>query len=102
MLSGEVKDSPLPLLRFIDLGSRAPKTVRVARINCRRFRMPLTGGSHRTDTAGCVRMRDHYDATTEGPRCPVMSAPTSPTTRVAAPPEKARPPHTTTATTMGI
>jgi hypothetical protein len=47
-------------------------------------------------------MHDHYGAATEEPRRPVMSAPTLPTTRAVASPEKARLRCTTAATTVGI
>jgi hypothetical protein len=72
------------------------------RINYRRHHLLLTDGPHRAETAGCARVRDHYGATTEGPRCPVMSTPTSSTTPAVAPLEKARPLRTTAATTTTI
>jgi hypothetical protein len=56
-------------------GAVLPKTTCDARINCRGPRLPLTDGPHRAETAGCARMRDHYGAATDGPRCPVTSPP---------------------------
>jgi hypothetical protein len=45
------------------------------RINCRRLRLPLTGGPHYTEAARHARVHYHYGAATEGPRRPVTSAP---------------------------
>jgi hypothetical protein len=36
------------------------------------------GGPHHAEMARCARVRDHYDATTEGPRRPVTSTPRRP------------------------
>jgi hypothetical protein len=59
-------------------------------------------GSTMTETARRAHKRDHYGAVTEEPRWAVTSAPTTPTTRAAASPEKACLQRTTTATTVGI
>jgi hypothetical protein len=91
MLSGEVKDSPLPLLRFIDLGSCTSETACAARINCRRHRLPLTGGPttlKQPDARACAIITARKPKGRGAPSCP---PPTSPTTCVAAPLEKARP-----------
>jgi hypothetical protein len=75
-LSDEVRDFPLPLLRFIDPGEpRSPNRACAARINCRWPHTPLTNGPHVAETAWCTRMRDHYGAATEEPQRPVTSAP---------------------------
>jgi hypothetical protein len=103
MLSVEVRGSPLPPLGFIDPGEPcSPNRTRAAHINCRLPRLPLTSGPHVTKTTRRTRTHDHYGAATEGPQRPVTSPPTSPTTRAIASPEKARPWHTTTTTTVGI
>jgi hypothetical protein len=76
--------------------------VRVARINCRRLHLSLTGGLHHTEAAGRTRTRDHCGAATERPWWPITSAPTLPTMRAVTLPEKVRPPRTTAATIVGI
>jgi hypothetical protein len=77
VLSDEVRDFPLPLLR----GGKGP---------------------HHAEMARRRRMRDHCGAATEGLRRSITSAPTSPTTRVVVPPEKAHPQLTTAAATTII
>jgi hypothetical protein len=52
-----------------------PQTTRATHINYRRRCLPLTDGPHRAKTTGCTHVRDHYGATTEGPRRPVTSTP---------------------------
>jgi hypothetical protein len=51
-------------------------------------------GTHHDETAECARTRNHYGAATEEPGRAITSAPTTPTTRVVASPEKARPRRT--------
>jgi hypothetical protein len=83
-------------------GATLPRTLRVAHINCRQHRLPLTSEPHHAKTAGCACMHDHYGVATEGPWHPITSAPTSPTTPAAAPPEKMRLLQTTAATIAAI
>jgi hypothetical protein len=101
VLNDEVRGfpSPSPWI-YRPMGATLPKP-RAVRINCRRLHLPLTSGGHRAETAGRACTCDHYDTITEEPRRPVMSAPTSPTTRAVASPEKVRPRCTTAATTVG-
>jgi hypothetical protein len=52
-----------------------PQTTHTAHINYKRRRLLLTDGPHRAKTTGCTRVRDHYGATTKGPRRPITSTP---------------------------
>jgi hypothetical protein len=75
-LSGQVRDSPVPLLRFIDLREwHALRTARAVRFNYRQRHPSLTSGPYHAKTARRARTRDHYGAATEGPRRPVTSVP---------------------------
>jgi hypothetical protein len=104
MLRDEVRDLSLPLLRFIDLrGGRAPETTHPLHINCRQQRLSLTGGAHYAETARRVHVCAIITARQpKGRGGPSRPPPTTPTTRAVAPPEKARPLRTTTATIVGI
>jgi hypothetical protein len=74
---------------------RVPRTLTTGNDACHRRVDPTT-----TETARCVHTCDHYGVATEEPQRAVTSAPTTPTTCVAAPLEKARPWRTTAATTV--
>jgi hypothetical protein len=96
------KGPPLPSpWIYRSKGATLPEP-RTVRINCSQQRPSPTSGPHHAETARRARMRDHYGAATEGSRRPVTSAPTTPTPRASAPPEKARPRRTTAAMTVGI
>jgi hypothetical protein len=70
---------PLPVI-YRSRGATPPGTTRVAPIKCRQRHQPLTSRPHRAEMVVHTRVCDHCGAVTEGPRCPVTSAPTWPTT----------------------
>jgi hypothetical protein len=59
----------------------------------------LTSGPSHVETVAHTRVCDHYDAVTEGLRCPVTSSPHVAHDVCAVPPEKTRLLRTTAATT---
>jgi hypothetical protein len=63
------------LVIYRSRGATLPETPCAARINCRQRHPSLTSGTHHAEMAGCVRVRDHCGAATEGPRRPITSAP---------------------------
>jgi hypothetical protein len=103
MLSGKVRDSPFPLLViYRSRGATPPGTPRAAPIKCRQRHSPLTSEPHHAETTVHTRVRNHYGAANEGPRCPVTSVPHITHYARAAPPEKARPLRMTATTTAVI
>jgi hypothetical protein len=73
------KGFTLPLLViYRSRGATLPGTPRAAPIKCRQRHPPLTGGPYRAETDMHTCVRDHHGVTTEGPRRPVTSTPTSP------------------------
>jgi hypothetical protein len=102
VLSDEVRGFPSPSPWIYRSGRATLPKPRAVRINCRWQHLPLTSRAHCTETAGRMRVCDHYGMATEEPWWPVTSAPTSPTTHAVASPEKAHSRRMTAATTMGI
>jgi hypothetical protein len=101
-LSAEVKTRLAPPV-LIDPRSHAPRIARFAHINCRRAARSLTGGTHHdrsTQAHACARsLRCGNRSAAAGHH---VRPPTSPTTRAAAAPEKARPLRIYVAATVGI
>jgi hypothetical protein len=92
MANAKVKEPPFsPLVGFIGRG-RVLRSVRPARINCRRNILSLTGGPHHDRgghaTARKPSSRRRNGRTVAGGH---IRLPTPPTTHAAAVPKKARP-----------
>jgi hypothetical protein len=97
------KDSPCPPLRFIDPWSHAPRIARSACINCRRTTQSLTSGTHHDQSGQAhARARSLRCGNRRAAAGRHVRPPTSPTTRAASAPEKARPQCTTVDATVGI